>query len=166
MNKYVLQDKALRYEKLAKPKERIDRTSNRNPFNVKSGALCYEITDSINKLAQPKRKPAKNVSAATVSSSVKSAPAAAAVKHGDHKLINSNEQSRDAQESKKKRFLLDTYARIVAARNKRCSKRLNELAKPKTYSKQAEDYEHFDNYFQTIKNYNTKHSRLERRDHH
>ncbi|XP_076625367.1 uncharacterized protein LOC143343892 [Colletes latitarsis] len=163
MNKYVFQDKALRYEKLAKPKDRIDRTSNRNPFNVKSGALCYEITDSINKLAQPKRKPAKNVSAATVSSSVKSAPAAA-VKHGHHKLINSNEQSKDAQESKKKRFLLDTYARIVAARNKRCSKRLNELAKPKTYSKQAEVYEHFDNYFETINNYNTKLSRLRRRD--
>ncbi|XP_053985948.1 uncharacterized protein LOC128880181 [Hylaeus volcanicus] len=161
MSKYVLHDKELRYEKLAKPKERIDRTSNWNAFNVKPAALSYQITDSLNKLAQPRRKPNKNVSIAS-SSSTKSTPATTAKQQ--HKLINSNEQSKDAQESKKKKFLLDTYARIVAARNKRCSKRLNELAKPKNYLARAEAHEEFDNYFQTIKSYNPKLSRSQRSD--
>lgn len=77
-------------------------------------------------------------------------------KQRQHKLINSNEQSKDAQETKKKKFLLDTYARITAARNKGCPKRLHELAIPKNCSSRNETYEDFDNYFQTIKNYNGK----------
>ncbi|KAK1130326.1 hypothetical protein K0M31_018462 [Melipona bicolor] len=78
------------------------------------------------------------------------------VKQGHHKLINSSEQSKDAQESKKKKFLLDTYARITAARNKGCSKRLHELAKPKSHAIRTEPYDDFENYFQTIKKYNAK----------
>lgn len=72
-----------------------------------------------------------------------------------HKLINSNELSKDAQESKKKKFLLDTYARIVAARNKRCSKRLTELVKPKNhFVNHGEDYEDFENYLQELQREN------------
>lgn len=85
------------------------------------------------------------------------------VKQGHHKLINSSEQSKDAQESKKKKFLLDTYARITAARNKGCSKRLHELAKPKNYINHNGTYEDFENYFQTINKYNTKLPLLKKR---
>lgn len=85
------------------------------------------------------------------------------MKQGNHKLINSSEQSRNAQEAKKKKFLLDTYARITAARNKGCSKRLHELAKPKHYPIHTEAYEDFENYFQTIRNYNLKPPLLKKR---
>lgn len=87
------------------------------------------------------------------------------VKQGHHKLINSSEQSKDAQESKKKKFLLDTYARITAARNKGCSKRLHELAKPKNYINMNHNgtYEDFENYFQTINKYNARSPLLKKR---
>lgn len=39
----------------------------------------------------------------------------------------------------KKAFLLDTYARIVASNNRRCPKRLRELAKPKRQARSAQD---------------------------
>ncbi|XP_076681913.1 uncharacterized protein LOC143376017 [Andrena cerasifolii] len=153
MNTDVLQDHAPRYAKLAEPKKRIDTVNNYDAFNVKRGALSYQITDSLNKLAQPKRKPGVNAFKAS-SSSVKTTPGDAE-KQGHRKLINSNEQSKYTQESKKKKFLLDTYARIVAARNKCCTKRLHDLAKPKNYNphNQTPAYEDFDNYFQTIKKY-------------
>ncbi|XP_076231277.1 uncharacterized protein LOC143177295 [Calliopsis andreniformis] len=149
MNTDVLQDNTPRYAKLAKPKERFDTTRNYDPYRIKPGALSYQISDNINKLAQPKRKLGSNTS----NPSVKSAPANTG-KQGNHKLINSNEQSRYVQESKKKKFLLDTYARIAAARNKRCSKRLHELAKPKNYAR-LETYEDF-GYFEPIKKFGGK----------
>ncbi|KAK1130327.1 hypothetical protein K0M31_018463 [Melipona bicolor] len=62
MNTDVHQDNVPRLEKLAKPRKRTDKTNNYNTFNVKRGALSYQITDSLNKLAQPRRKPATNVS--------------------------------------------------------------------------------------------------------
>ncbi|PBC28258.1 hypothetical protein APICC_00545 [Apis cerana cerana] len=160
MNTDACQDNVPRYEKLAKPKKRIDKVNNYNAFNVKRGALSYQITDSLNKLAQPKRKP--NVSN-TSNFSAKTSPTA--VKQGHHKLINSSEQSKDAQESKKKKFLLDTYARITAARNKGCSKRLHELAKPKNYINMNHNgtYEDFENYFQTINKYNARSPLLKKR---
>lgn len=85
------------------------------------------------------------------------------VKQGHHKLINSSEQSKDAQESRKKRFLLDTYARITAARNKGCSKRLHELAKPKNCMIRAEPYDDFENYLQMMKKCNAKSAFQEKR---
>ncbi|XP_029041098.1 uncharacterized protein LOC114875223 [Osmia bicornis bicornis] len=157
MNTNGTQENVPRFEKLAKPKERIDRTSNYNAFNVKPEALSYQITDSLNKLAQPKRKQVTNTLSA--SSSLRSSSNTVRERQ---KLINSNEQSKDALESKKKKFLLDTYARIVAARNKRCSKRLHELAKPRNPSIRNESYEDYDNYFQTIKKYNAKSAALKR----
>ncbi|XP_003490210.2 uncharacterized protein LOC100748049 [Bombus impatiens] len=161
MNTDVCQDNVPRFEKLAKPRKRIDKTSNYNAFNVKRGALSYQITDSLNKLAQPKRKPGTNVS--NISNfSVKSSPINT-VKQGHHKLINSSEQSKDAQESRKKRFLLDTYARITAARNKGCSKRLHELAKPKNCTIRAEPYDDFENYLQMMKKCNAKSAFQEKR---
>lgn len=39
----------------------------------------------------------------------------------------------------KKAFLLDTYARIVASNNRRCPKRLRELAKPKRQTRNDQD---------------------------
>ncbi|KOC70365.1 hypothetical protein WH47_02868, partial [Habropoda laboriosa] len=154
MNTDVLQDNGPRYEKLAKPKKRIDKTSNFNAFNVKRGALSYQITDSLNKLAQPKWKTGANVSNES-NISVSSSPAST-VKRG-HKLINRNMHSKYGLEGKKKEFLLDTYAHITATRYKGCSERLRELAKPKNYSPRTENYQDFDNYFQTIKKYNGKH---------
>ncbi|XP_012141346.1 uncharacterized protein LOC100876397 [Megachile rotundata] len=148
MNTDAIPANVPRYEKLSKPKERIDRTSNYNAFNVKPEALSYQITDSINKLAQPKRKQVANIS------NVTNLRTSANNGKERYKLINSNEQSKDAQESKKKKFLLDTYARIVAARNKRCSKRLHELAKPKNPVRN-DAYDNYD-YFQTMKKYDAK----------
>ncbi|CAK9823342.1 hypothetical protein ANTRET_LOCUS1706 [Anthophora retusa] len=154
MNTDVLRDNGPRYVKLAKPKKRVDKTSNYNAFDVKRGALSYQITDSLNKLAQPKWKTSLNVSNES-NFSVRSSPGNTA-KRGHHKLINSNVQSKYALESKKKEFLLDTYAHITATRHKKCSERLRELAKPKNYSPRIENYEDMDNYYQTIKKYHTK----------
>ncbi|KAF3421993.1 hypothetical protein E2986_07847 [Frieseomelitta varia] len=154
MNTDVHQDNVPRLEKLAKPRKKTDKTNNYNAFNVKRGALSYQITDSLNRLAQPRRKPATNVS--NISNfSTRNSPTST-VKQGHHKLINSSEQSKDAQESKKKKFLLDTYARITAARNKGCSRRLHELAKPKSRVIRTEPFDDFENYFQTMKKYNAK----------
>ncbi|CAL7939257.1 unnamed protein product [Xylocopa violacea] len=152
MNAGVHQGNVSRFEKLAKPKKRVDKNSNYNAFTVKRGALSYQITDSLNKLAKPKWKTGINVSNAS-NLNVKNSSTNSVY----HKLINSNEQSKDAQETRKKKFLLDTYARITAARNKGCSKRLHELAKPKHYTaRTTEPYEDFENYFQTIRNYDKK----------
>ncbi|XP_033329230.2 uncharacterized protein LOC117221956 isoform X1 [Megalopta genalis] len=172
MNTDVLHDKTSKYEKLAKPKKRIDRNVNHNAFNVKPGALSYQITDSLNKLAHPKKRQEPNESVAPDTSN-KTAPAATGeqrcsrnrcvtdsldfpVKYGTHRLINSDEQSKDAQETKKKKFLIDTYARIVAARNKRTSKRLQELAKPKNYSPRFAPCDEFDDYLQNMNKSNMK----------
>ncbi|XP_078039455.1 uncharacterized protein LOC144471367 [Augochlora pura] len=154
MNTDVVQDKTSKYEKLAKPKKRIDRNVNHNAFNVKPGALSYQITDSLNKLAHPKKRQEPNEFVAPDTSN-KTAPAAT-VKYGSHRLINSDEQSKDAQENKKKKFLIDTYARIVAARNKRTSKRLQELAKPKNYSPRFAPCDEFDDYMQNMNKCNIK----------
>ncbi|XP_026670919.1 uncharacterized protein LOC113464586 [Ceratina calcarata] len=161
MNTDVHQDSTPRYEKLAKPKKRIDTTSNYNAFNVKRGALYYQITDSLNKLAQPKHKPVTNV--INTSNYTIRSPAISTVKQGHHRLINTNEQSKDAQESRKKKFLLDTYARITAARNKGCSKRLHELAKPKHFTPRTEPYEDMDNYYQSFQKYNGSTQLLKKR---
>ncbi|XP_076761441.1 uncharacterized protein LOC143429650 [Xylocopa sonorina] len=154
MNAGVHQGNLSRFEKLAKPKKRVDKNSNYNAFTVKRGALSYQITDSLNKLAKPKWKAGINVS--NVSNSNVTNSSRNSAKQVYHKLINSNEQSKDAQETKKKKFLLDTYARITAARNKGCSKRLHELAKPKHSTMRTEPYEDFENYYQTIKSYDAK----------
>ncbi|XP_076293797.1 uncharacterized protein LOC143215519 [Lasioglossum baleicum] len=154
MNTDVVHDKSSRYEKLAKPKKRVDRNVNQNPYHIKAGALSYQITDSLNRLANPKRRTEAHE---PVDSRLpfKTAPVAA-VRYGTHRLINSDEQSKDAQETKKKKFLIDTYARIVAARNKRTSKRLQDLAKPKNYSARAEPGEEFDDYLQNMNKCNVK----------
>ncbi|XP_076644560.1 uncharacterized protein LOC143354396 [Halictus rubicundus] len=147
-------EKTSRYEKLAKPKKRVDKNIHQNPYLVKSGALSYQISDNLNKLANPKRRPEAHE---PVDSRVpsKTAPTAT-VRYGSHKLINSDEQSKEAQETRKKKFLIDTYARIVAARNKRTSKRLQDLAKPKSYSARSEPAEEFDDYMQNINKCNVK----------
>jgi len=45
--------------------------------------------------------------------------------------VDSKQISGQFYQFDKKSFLLDTYARIVASNNRRCPKRLHELAKPK-----------------------------------
>lgn len=60
------------------------------------------------------------------------------------------------QQFDKKTFLLDTYARIVANNNRRCPKRLRELAKPKRQARSNQnDYvANFDlNYSRATKTY-------------
>ena len=59
----------------------------------------------------------------------------------------------------KKALLLDTYARIVASNNRRCPKRLRELAKPKRQARSdLNDYAaNFDlNYGHVTKTYCTE----------
>lgn len=46
--------------------------------------------------------------------------------------------------SDKKTFLLDTYARIAATNNRRCPKRLRELAKPKRQARSNDYSANFD----------------------
>ncbi|XP_043686104.1 uncharacterized protein LOC122637796 [Vespula pensylvanica] len=143
-----------RYEKLAKPKLKIDRISNVNPYKIKPSALSYQITDTLNKLAQPKRKPEVNIydypssSTRTINTSPQSTE-----KSMKRKLINSSEESRNIENLGKKKNLLDSYARITATRNRRCPKRLRDLAKPKRNSIGNENaYGNFDkNYYNTVK---------------
>lgn len=62
----------------------------------------------------------------------------------------------------KKAVLLDTYARIVANNNRRCPKRLRELAKPKRqiHSDQNDYAANFDlNYGRATKTYRTEDKR-------
>ncbi|KAG7190092.1 hypothetical protein KM043_006227 [Ampulex compressa] len=121
-------DDAPRYKALAKPKSRVDKNHDFDAFEVKRGALSYRISNTLNKLAQPKGKPGTNFLDAAPTSRNSSRDTE---KRGNHKLINSNEQSRDALESRKKRFLMDSYARITAAKNRRFPKRPREPVGPK-----------------------------------
>lgn len=67
-------------------------------------------------------------------------------KHQTHKLVDNKQLSKLFNQSDKKTFLLDTYARIVATNNRRCSKRLRDLSKPKRQvcNDQNEDCTNFD----------------------
>lgn len=70
------------------------------------------------------------------------------------------------QQADKKTFLLDTYARIVANNNRRCPKRLRELAKPKRQARndQNDYFSNFDpDYPNTARTYaaETKRSLIE-----
>ncbi|KAI4501647.1 hypothetical protein M0802_002982 [Mischocyttarus mexicanus] len=149
--------KTSRYEKLAKPKFKIDKTSNINPYKIKPSALSYQITDTLNKLAQPKRKSDLNVYDYPSSSS-RTSTSPNPEKSVKRKLINSSEESRKIGDLGRKENLLDSYARITATRNRRCPKRLRELAKPKKSSISNDDvYGNFDkNYYHTMKNFPQK----------
>lgn len=66
------------------------------------------------------------------------------------------------QQSDKKTHRLDTYARIAAINNKRCPKRLRELAKPKKqpHNDQNDYAANFDlNYYRTTKPHGTETNR-------
>ncbi|KAK2575828.1 hypothetical protein KPH14_007206 [Odynerus spinipes] len=136
-----------RYEKLAKPKLKIDRTSNVNP---------YKITDSLNKLAQPKRRTDLNLYDLP-SSSTRTAVTSNEERPVRQRLINSSEESRNIVDLGKKKNLLDSYARITASRNRRCPKRLRELARPsnkRTSIGNEETYGNFGkNFYQNTKSY-------------
>lgn len=78
-----------------------------------------------------------------------------------HKLVDSK-QVLGSHQFDKKAFLLDTYARIVASNNRRCPKRLRELAKPKRQvcSDQNDYALNFDlNYGHVTKTYRTEDKR-------
>ncbi|XP_035722782.1 uncharacterized protein LOC118441891 [Vespa mandarinia] len=151
--------KTPRYEKLAKPKIKIDRISNVNPYKIKPSALSYQITDTLNKLAQPKRRHDLNVydypssSARTINSSSQSTE-----KSMKRKLINSSEESRNIENFGKKKNLLDSYARITATRNRRYPTRLLDLSKSKRNSISNDNaYENFDkNYYNPVKTFAPK----------
>lgn len=73
--------------------------------------------------------------------------------------MDSKQVSEPFHQSDKKTFLLDSYARIVATNNRRCPKRLRELAKPKRQARSNQnDYPaNFDlNYGHTTKTYMTE----------
>ncbi|KAL6420039.1 hypothetical protein ACFW04_001223 [Cataglyphis niger] len=70
------------------------------------------------------------------------------------KLVDSKQVSGP---SDKKTFLLDTYARIAATNNRRCPKRLRELAKPKRQARSNDYSANFDlNYDHATKTYMTE----------
>ncbi|KAI4491457.1 hypothetical protein M0804_002849 [Polistes exclamans] len=143
--------KTSRYDKLAKPKIKIEKTSNINPYKIKPSALSYQITDTLNKLAQPKRK---SDVCDYPSSSARTSNSSNPEKSMKRKLINSSEESRKFNDLGRKQNLLDSYARITAMRNKRCPKRLRELAKSKNNSIDNDNlYGNFDkNYYHSVKN--------------
>lgn len=74
------------------------------------------------------------------------------------KLINSSEESRNIEDLGKKKNLLDSYARITATRNRRCPKRLLDLAKPmRNYICNEDSYGNFDkNYYNPVKTFAPK----------
>jgi len=74
-------------------------------------------------------------------------------KRQTHKLVDSKQVSGPFQQSDKKIFLLDTYARIAAINNKRCPKRLRELAKPKKQYNERNAMNYDLNYYHTTKPY-------------
>lgn len=83
-------------------------------------------------------------------------------KYQTGKLVDSKQVSGPFHEVDKKIFLLDTYARIVASNNRRCPKRLRELAKPKKQARSDQnDYAaNFDlNYGHVTKAYRTEDKR-------
>ncbi|KAL0131202.1 hypothetical protein PUN28_002635 [Cardiocondyla obscurior] len=76
-----------------------------------------------------------------------------------NKLVDSKQVSGPFNQIDKKTFLLDTYARIVANNNRRCPKRLRELAKPKRQARSNQNnYDvNFDlNYGHVTKQYHTE----------
>lgn len=78
------------------------------------------------------------------------------------KLVDSKQVLGPFHEVDKKTFLLDTYAHIVASNNRRCSKRLRELAKSKRQARSDQnDYAaNFDlNYGHIAKAYRTEDKR-------
>lgn len=80
-------------------------------------------------------------------------------KHQIRKLVDSKQVSGQFHQSDKKTFLLDTYARIAATNNKRCPKRLRELAKPRRQARsdQNDCSANFDlNYGHATKTYMTE----------
>jgi len=71
--------------------------------------------------------------------------------------VDSKQVSGSFHQSDKKALLLDTYARIVATNNRRCPKRLRELAKPKRQARSNEYPANFDlNYGHGTKTYMTE----------
>ncbi|XP_018316326.1 uncharacterized protein [Mycetomoellerius zeteki] len=125
MNSDTRPTNTFKHEKLGKGSNtQIDR---RNKPQVTD---ARQIFNNLNQSSQQKQKLDSNLTSTshTSSSSTKHTNAITG-KHQVHKLVDSKQVP--FHQFDKKAFLLDTYARIVASNNRRCPKRLRELAKPK-----------------------------------
>ncbi|XP_018392716.1 PREDICTED: uncharacterized protein LOC108771837 [Cyphomyrmex costatus] len=153
MNSDTRSTNTFKHEKLGKgPNTQIDR---RNKSQVTD---AHQIFDNLNQSSQQKQKLDSNL-ISTSSSSTKHTNSVTG-KHQVRKLVDSKQVP--FHQFDKKTFFLDTYARIVASNNRRCPKRLRELAKPKRQARSDQnDYAtHFNlNYNHVTKTYRTEDKR-------
>ncbi|XP_011700538.1 PREDICTED: uncharacterized protein LOC105457527 [Wasmannia auropunctata] len=140
MNSDIQSMNTSKYEKLGKASNtQINRRNNSNNF-------------------QKQKSDSSSTSTSHTSPSSTKQMNATAGKHQVRKLVDSKQVSGPFHQNDKKAFLLDTYARIVASNNRRCPKRLRELAKPKRQARSDQhDYTaNFDlNYGHVTKTYRT-----------
>ncbi|XP_025163814.1 uncharacterized protein LOC112590693 [Harpegnathos saltator] len=111
-----------------KPKVHRNPDDSQKIRNVPDQAQLDNLNQS------PEQEPKSRINStqpANVSSSSTKNIYSATNKHQPHKLVDSKQLSKPFNQFDKKTFLLDTYARIVATNNRRCPKRLRDLAKPK-----------------------------------
>ncbi|XP_020296179.1 uncharacterized protein LOC109861079 [Pseudomyrmex gracilis] len=143
-----------KYEKVRKD------SSAQQKNNISSGKVTHKISnasiqafDNLNQFAEQKR----NFNSAQASSPIPTKNTNLLTsKHNTYKLVDSKQASNSLYQSDKK--LLDTYARIAASYNRRCPKRLRELAKPKKpgSSDQSNSSANFDLNYRVSKPYGTK----------
>ncbi|XP_077282157.1 uncharacterized protein LOC143908382 [Temnothorax americanus] len=158
MNSDTQSINASKYEKLVKePNTQINRCNNLD--NQVTNAR--QIFDNLNQSIQRKQKPDSSSTSHTSPSSTNNINAITS-KCKTYKLVDSKQVSGQFHQLDKKTFLLDTYARIVANNNRRCPKRLRELAKPKRQARSDQnDYAaNFDlNYGHVTKTYRAEDKR-------
>ncbi|XP_012281631.1 uncharacterized protein LOC105700400 [Orussus abietinus] len=133
-----------RIEELAMPRIRKDNTSNVNAFKVKRRALSYQITDSLNKLAQPKHQRHNNNEICASRSTKESSNGA-----GQSDERSTVKKKRNTKSNRfERRIFLDNYTKMAAASHNR--KMLRDVPKPKRTFTDGEcsnidEYYHSDN---------------------
>ncbi|XP_071653851.1 uncharacterized protein [Temnothorax longispinosus] len=147
---------ASKYEKLVKePNTQIKKCNNPdNQMYIQVTNNVRQIFDNLNQSIQQKQKPDSSLTSYTSPSSTS--------KCKTHKLVDSKQVSGPFHQFDKKTFLLDTYVCIVANNNRRCPKRLRELAKPKRQARsdQNDHAANFDlNYGHVTKTYRVEDKR-------
>ncbi|XP_067210423.1 uncharacterized protein [Linepithema humile] len=128
------------------------------PDNLQTiaGVSNARVHDNLNQSTKQKQRSNSSSTPVPHTSSTKNTNSIAG-KRQTFKLIDSKQGT--LQQADKKTFLLDTYARIVASNNRRCPKRLRELAKPKRQARndQNDYFSNFEpNYPNTAKTYGDK----------
>ncbi|XP_051161127.1 uncharacterized protein LOC127281452 [Leptopilina boulardi] len=126
LDKNMSNKKKPRLEKLSTPRKRIDNSVRLNAFQVRPGALTYEITENVNKLAQPKLRNIsdkfKYFSPSFLSMTPLLKPENLVEKSPISIAIN--EGNKDQKPN------IETYAKITARRKSIYLKRLHDFSKP------------------------------------